>query len=101
MNEETNKLLEAILLVLQENGKDIRGMKNDICEMKDDARGMQNDIREMKGDIREMKGDIRTLNGRMSSVENAVKENTREITLLREAVERHEIEIGKVVEIYG
>ncbi len=87
MNDDSNRRLEAILLVLE----DQRKLAAKLVEGQN----------EMRGDINQMRREIVSLNQRMGTVESAVKENTREVSLLRQTIERHDGEIGKIIDVFG
>ncbi|MDD8019455.1 MAG: hypothetical protein PHP42_13865 [Bacteroidota bacterium] len=80
MDNKTNKLLEAILLAIQDQHKTI---------IKVDGR------------LVNVENGLTNVGNRLISVENAVKESTREISKLSAIVERHDKEIEKVIEVHG
>ncbi len=89
MNNETNKLLEAILITLQDNGKDIRDLKAEMRGVKDEVSGLKAEMRGVKDEIKllgirmaNVEVAVLGLDKRMANVETAVVSNTLAIQQL-------------------
>ncbi len=86
MNDETNKLLEAILITLQDNGKDIRDLKTEM-------RGVKDEIKLLGARMANVETAVLGLDKRMANVETAVVSNTLAIQQLDKRMANVEVAV--------
>lgn len=82
-NDKTNRLLEAILLELQDHGKYIR-------EMRADIRMLQEDVRVLKDDVAQIKAEMKTLARRVENLEIVAVDMNRRLENVERRLENVE-----------
>lgn len=121
MSEETNRLLEAILITLQDQAKDIRQLKEDVRVLKEDVRILKEDVRVLKEEVQalnrratnleivviDLNARQKATNERLAELAQAVEKNTAqlrehatEIKRLAETVQLNASEIGFMRELH-
>ena len=84
MTEQNQELLLAISDMLdQKFEKELRPIKDDICELKTDVKELQSDVTELQSDVKELRSDVTELQSNMTVVQNDVKELRSDVTELQ------------------
>ncbi|HJD41834.1 MAG TPA: hypothetical protein H9910_02325 [Candidatus Mediterraneibacter quadrami] len=88
MTEQNQELLLAISDMLdQKFEKELRPIKDDICEMKTDVKELQSDVTELQSDVKELRSDVTELQSDVTELQNDVtklQENVHGIHLYLE-----------------
>ena len=88
MTEQNQELLLAISDMLdQKFEKELRPIKDDICELKTDVKELQSDVTELQSDVKELRSDVTELQSDVTELQNDVtklQENVHGIHLYLE-----------------
>lgn len=85
-NDKTHRLLEAILLELQDHGKYIREMRADIRALHEDVRVLKDDVRVLKEDVAQIKAEMKALARRAENLELVVVDMNRRLENVERAL---------------
>jgi chromosome segregation ATPase len=78
VNDETHKLLEAILITLQDNGKDIRNLKAEMRETAQRVSSIEKAIHELNERVKSLNAELEQYGDAATVISNAmVKLNER------------------------
>ena len=84
MTEQNQELLLAISDMLdQKFEKELRPIKDDICEMKTDVKELQSDVTELQSDVTELQNDVKELRSDVTELQSDVKELRSDVTELQ------------------
>ena len=87
MTEQNQELLLAISDMLdQKFEKELRPIKDDICEMKTDVKELQSDVTELQSDVTELQNDVKELRSDVTELQSDVKELRSDVTELQSDV---------------
>ena len=87
MTEQNQELLLAISDMLdQKFEKELRPIKDDICEMKTDVKELQSDVTELKTDVKELQNDVTELQSDVRELRSDVTELQSDVKELRSDV---------------
>ena len=88
MTEQNQELLLAISDMLdQKFEKELRPIKDDICELKTDVKELQSDVTELQSDVKELRSDVTELQSDVTELQSDVtklQENVHGIHLYLE-----------------
>ena len=88
MTEQNQELLLAISDMLdQKFEKELRPIKDDICELKTDVKELQSDVTELQSDVKELRSDVTELRSDVTELQSDVtklQENVHGIHLYLE-----------------
>ena len=106
MTEQNQELLLAISDMLdQKFEKELRPIKDDICEMKTDVKELQSDVTELKTDVKELQNDVtelqsdvRELRSDVTELQSDVKELRSDVTELQSDVTELQNDVTKLQE---
>lgn len=88
MTEQNQELLLAISDMMdQKFEKELRPIKDDICELKTDVKELQSDVTELQSDVKELRSDVTELQSDVTELQNDVtklQENVHGIHLYLE-----------------
>ena len=87
MTEQNQELLLAISDMLdQKFEKELRPIKDDICELKTDVKELQSDVTELQSDVKELRSDVTELQSDVKELRSDVTELQNDVTKLQENV---------------
>ena len=87
MTEQNQELLLAISDMLdQKFEKELRPIKDDICEMKTDVKELQSDVTELQSDVKELRSDVTELQSDVKELRSDVTELQSDVTELQNDV---------------
>ena len=73
MTEQNQELLLAISDMLdQKFEKELRPIKDDICELKTDVKELQSDVTELQSDVKELRSDVTELQSDVTKLQENV-----------------------------
>ena len=73
MTEQNQELLLAISDMLdQKFEKELRPIKDDICELKTDVKELQSDVTELQSDVKELRSDVTELQNDVTKLQENV-----------------------------
>jgi uncharacterized coiled-coil DUF342 family protein len=108
MNDETNRILEAILLVMEDQRKKM-DRHSDLLQAQGETLKLHGEILMSHSRLLEkliegqdqMRGDIQKLYRGQEEMRGDIKELTRTVSVLNQRYERHDSEIEKIIDVYG
>ena len=87
MTEQNQELLLAISDMLdQKFEKELRPIKDDICELKTDVKELQSDVTELQSDVKELRSDVTELRSDVKELRSDVTELQSDVTELQNDV---------------
>ena len=87
MTEQNQELLLAISDMLdQKFEKELRPIKDDICELKTDVKELQSDVTELQSDVKELRSDVTELQSDVKELRSDVTELQSDVKELRSDV---------------
>ena len=87
MTEQNQELLLAISDMLdQKFEKELRPIKDDICELKTDVKELQSDVTELQSDVKELRSDVTELQSDVKELRSDVTELQSDVTELQNDV---------------
>ena len=87
MTEQNQELLLAISDMLdQKFEKELRPIKDDICELKTDVKELQSDVTELQSDVKELRSDVTELQSDVKELRSDVTELQSDVTELQSDV---------------
>ena len=87
MTEQNQELLLAISDMLdQKFEKELRPIKDDICELKTDVKELQSDVTELQSDVKELRSDVTELQSNVKELRSDVTELQSDVKELRSDV---------------
>lgn len=87
MTEQNQELLLAISDMLdQKFEKELRPIKDDICELKTDVKELQSNVTELQSDVKELRSDVTELQSDVKELRSDVTELQSDVTELQNDV---------------